>query len=102
MKTRNLTLMDIREILIHMRAQSSDRPHQPAVFPGGFLQLLLRRFAQLPQKSQKLTVELARVPFIDQDPTLIELPLNPHQLFVFMLMSPANIGQYIQTIGALR
>jgi superfamily I DNA/RNA helicase len=25
MKTRNLTLMDIREILIHMRAQSSDR-----------------------------------------------------------------------------
>jgi len=25
MKTRNLTLMDIREILLHMRAQSSDR-----------------------------------------------------------------------------
>lgn len=25
MKTRNLTLMDIREILVHMRAQSSDR-----------------------------------------------------------------------------
>ena len=82
--------------------QGIDRPDQAPMFGGGLSQPLLALFTPGTQEGQKLPVQLARVTFVDQDPSPIELPLDLNQLFVFVLMLPANECQHIQAISAVR
>ena len=82
--------------------QRIDGPNQSAVLPSRFGQLGLGLFTHRTQQGQKLSIQLADIALVDFHAFSIQLSLDFHQLSMIMLMSPADIRQYIQSIGAVR
>jgi hypothetical protein len=84
-----------------LRLQPIQPKDQATMLCDRCLQLLLCWLTHRSQQGQELTVQFSHIALIYHDPACIQLPMDFHKLLMIVLMPPADVGQDIQSVGAL-